>query len=90
MKVIALGTKTEFATKSDPSHMHKALDALRKRIDSGEIVAFVAAAINTEDGVYAYCGADKAAHVTRLRMQGALAKIQHAYLNGELVEGDTV
>lgn len=90
MKVIALGTKTEFATKSDPSHMHEALDALRKRIDSGEIVAFVAAAINTEDGVYAYCGADKAAHVTRLRMQGALAQIQLAYLNGELVEGDTV
>ncbi len=59
-----------------------AVDELRRAIADGMIVSFVAAGVTDRDETYGYCGAVKP--VSRLRMQGALAQVQHDYIAGEL------
>lgn len=89
MKVSTIAKKA-YATKRDPSHMLAVIDDLRKRVESGQFIAFSAVAIDAGDACYAFAGADQAEHVSRLRMQGAIAQLMHDYLSGELNEGDEI
>lgn len=62
------------------------IDALRQDVVEGRVVAIAVAAVCPDDCCSAYAGAAKG--VSRLRMQGAIAQLQHAYLSGELLEAD--
>jgi hypothetical protein len=59
-----------------------AADDLRRAIEDGRIVAFVAVGVTDRDESYGYCGSVKL--VSRLRMQGAIAQLQQDYIAGEL------
>lgn len=58
------------------------LDAMRAAIESGELIAFVAAGITAGDVALGYCGAVEG--VTRLRMMGAIANLGMQYNAGNL------
>lgn len=60
------------------------IDGLRKAAESGEIVAFVAAGLTPTDQALAWCGS--VGGVTRLRMLGSIANLQHQYHLGALGE----
>lgn len=58
------------------------IDQLRREIEAGRVIAFAAVAIEQGDECIAYCSAIKP--VSRLRLQGAIAQLQHDYIAGEL------
>lgn len=76
----------EVPAQRDATAMLEVLDALRERVLSGQVVAFAVTAIDANDTCYGYAGSDKAASVSRLRMQGAISQLLHDYLAGELDE----
>ena len=59
----------------------EAVDKLRAAIVSGEVGAFVAVGITPADGVLGYCGSSRP--VSRLRMQGAIAQLNHDWIAGK-------
>lgn len=69
-------------------NMLRTLDAMRKRVLDGSVVAFGAVCIQRDDALLAYAASDPTASCTRLKMQGALAQLLHDYLDGALVDGD--
>lgn len=66
----------------DKSNMLAVIDSLRKQIVDGEIIAFIAAGIDAADTSFGWCSS--VGGVTRLRMMGAIANLQHQYCSGEL------
>lgn len=67
--------------KPDTSTALEVLDALRARVVAGEIIAFVGIGVEPDDTTTGW--AFSTAPVTRLRMMGAIASLQHAYHSGE-------
>jgi hypothetical protein len=65
-----------------PEKMLAIVDELRESIVDGKLVAFAAVGLDAGDTVYGYIGALPG--VTRLRVQGAIADLQHTYLCGAL------
>jgi hypothetical protein len=57
------------------------VEALKADIASGKLVSFCVAAIDDNDGAYAYVGSSK--KVSRLRMTGALSNALHMFQNNE-------
>lgn len=62
------------------------IDEMRRAIAAGELVAFVAAGITAGDVSLGYSGG--IGGVTRLRMMGAIANLQHSYHSGALSEDE--
>lgn len=56
------------------------LDDLRKRVQAGEIVAFCAVGIEADDTAATWCSTT--VPVSRLRMMGAIASLQHCFHEG--------
>ena len=83
MKVIQMSTGKSV---DDRSNLLEVCDALRENIESGEVVAFIAATVAIDDTVKGYSAA--AGGVTRLRVMGALASLMHSYHNGALDNED--
>lgn len=61
----------------------EAVDALRKQIDDGTIVAFAAVGIQASDVVSSFMGSSRP--VSRLRMIGACSRLHH-YVNSQCDE----
>lgn len=59
-----------------------ALDDLRAKIDSGEIIAFAAVGIEPDDCTMMWCGASKP--VTRLRTMGAIQSLLYHWTAGDI------
>lgn len=55
---------------------------LKEDLESGRVVAFVCAAVTSDDSVLAY--ASSVRPVSRLRLQGAVGKLHFAIQSGEL------
>ena len=70
----------------DKTNMLDVLDSLRKQIDDGEIVAFVAAGLDSADNSFGW--ASSVGGVTRLRMMGAIANLQYQYQSGALSDSE--
>lgn len=60
----------------------KVIDDLRRDVAAGKVTAFVVSAINDGDETIAYASSIK--HVTRLRVQGAMAQVLHNWMAGEI------
>ena len=63
-----------------PKGMLEVLDEMRRQIEDGEIVAFAAVSIGPDDSTHQHSGAVEG--VSNLRMVGALAVLQHCYIDG--------
>ncbi len=68
----------------DNTAMLEVIDSLRARVVAGEVVGFVAVGIDQADTALGWCGS--VGGVTRLRMMGAIASVQHQYCAGALDE----
>jgi hypothetical protein len=66
----------------DNGDMLAVIDDLRARIVAGDVVAFVAAGLDKADMAMGWSGATGG--VSRLRMMGAIANLQHQYHAGAL------
>ena len=75
MKVVTAPTSSKKETL-------EAIDALRKAIEDGDVVAFCAVGIYADDATHAWTGSVQRA--SRLRMMGALTHLTHCYINGEV------
>lgn len=58
------------------------LDKLREDVAAGRIIAFAAVGIDQEDRALAYVGSSKP--VSKLKLQGAVSKLNNAALTGEV------
>lgn len=71
--------------KRDPTptkeHALEAVESLRKKVESGEVVAFIAVGIFDDDTIEGFCGSSKP--VTRLRLHGAVAALEWDILSGK-------
>lgn len=56
------------------------LDDLRKKIESGQVIAFAAVGIEPDDSTLFWTAATLG--VSRLRLLGAMAHLQHCYHDG--------
>lgn len=74
MNVVSIARKS--------TNLLETLDAIRERIAKGEVVALSAVLVTQDDTTIGYTAS--VGGVTRLRMLGALATLNHSYLNGEL------
>ena len=81
MKVVELTSK-----KDDPRPMLETLDSMREEVLEGKIIAFVAVAIEPDDEMSMWTARTLGGSVTRLRMMGAIAHMQHRYHADELSE----
>ena len=79
--IIALST----GKAPDNTNLLEVLDVLRQRVEDGSVIAFAAVTISPTDETHGYSAAH--AGVTRLRMGGAIANLNHAYQGGALDEG---
>ncbi len=86
MTVLRIRNGAAVPPVSDKTDLLDVLQTLKERIESGQVVAFAAAAIDANDACYGFAGADKAASVSRLRVQGAISQLLHDYIAGELDE----
>jgi hypothetical protein len=66
----------------DTGDMLSVIDDLRARIVAGDVVAFVAAGIDKTDCALGWSGSTGG--VSRLRIMGAIANLQHQYNAGAL------
>jgi len=71
--------------KPNVDNLLEVLEIMRQRVLDGTLVAFTAAGLADDDTCYAYAASSK--RVTRLRMMGAIAHLQHSYHNGDVVDG---
>lgn len=76
MSVVKLASKTRDLTSA-----LSVLDGLRKRLESGQIIAFGMVEIDAEDN--AYTSAATTEPVSRLRMIGAIHHLLHCYETGD-------
>jgi hypothetical protein len=60
------------------------LDELRQQVLDGRVIAFCAVAIEPDDTTTAWASCTQ--HVTRLRMQGAIASLMHHYVAGDVCD----
>lgn len=58
------------------------LEMLREKIISGEVVSFIGVAIHNDDSTTAWASATQ--HVTRLKVMGAISRLQYNYLNDDI------
>lgn len=58
-----------------------AVDGLRKDIESGKIISFVAVGVSSDDATIGYCGSSRP--VSKLRVTGALFNTLRAFDGGE-------
>ena len=58
-----------------------AVDGLRKDIESGKVISFVAVGVGPDDSTTGYCGSSRP--VSKLRVTGALFNTLRAFDNGE-------
>lgn len=76
MQLISLPTR-----KQDVGDALSVLAQLKADIESGKVVAFVAAGVAPDDAAYAYASSTET--VSRLRMLGSISNLQQAYMAGE-------
>jgi hypothetical protein len=79
MKVVQLVPKE---SKPDIQNVLNALDHMRKRVESGEIIGFSAIGLTDDDQTYGWSAVVKP--ISRLRMSGALSSLLFHYHNGAL------
>jgi hypothetical protein len=75
----------EFKKGGSPDRLKNSLDTiddLRKRVESGEIVAFAMVGVHPDDATSGWSSCTE--KVSRLRMQGAIAQLLHSYSAGDL------
>lgn len=68
--------------KRDASDALAVLDQLRAQVISGQVVAFAAVAIETDDTTTGWCSSTTS--VSRLRTIGAISTLLHSFQSGDL------
>lgn len=66
----------------DKTAMLEVLEDLRRKVEAGEIIAFVTVGLQPDDETLGWSGS--IGGVTRLRVMGAIASLQHSYHDGAL------
>jgi hypothetical protein len=56
------------------------IDALRKDVESGQVVCFIAVGVGSDDACVGYTGSSKP--VSRLRLTGAMSNLLHQFNAG--------
>jgi hypothetical protein len=74
----------EFDRGPDKADLQRTLDvveAMRQAVLEGRVIAFAAVSLNDTDDVESWTGATRS--VSRLRIQGAVAHLQHCLHTGD-------
>lgn len=77
----ACGATTDAVRQAKVKNALEVIDDLREKVLKGQIVAFAAVGVETDDTTMMWASCTE--NVSRLRMMGAISHLEHSYAHGE-------